>query len=95
MLSGTPTAAGNLTFDVTVTDAGNFTATRTYTLGIAPLTLAVTPSSVPTATVGLAYNQTISASGGTAPYSYAVTAGSLPAGLTLNAATGIISARRH
>ena len=37
------------------------------------------------------YSQALSASGGLAPYAYAVTAGALPAGLTLNAATGTIS----
>ncbi|WP_171904860.1 putative Ig domain-containing protein [Hoeflea olei] len=40
--------------------------------------------------VGTAYTQTITASGGTAPYSYAVTAGSLPAGLTLSTG-GVLS----
>lgn len=57
----------------------------------------VTGSVVPTAkilqggTVGAAYSETISAQGGAAPYSFAVTAGSLPAGLTLGASSGVIS----
>ena len=42
-------------------------------------------------TVGIAYNATITASGGTGPYTFLVTSGALPAGLILNAATGAIS----
>jgi len=40
---------------------------------------------------GLAYNQTVTASGGVAPYSYAVTSGALPNGLSLNSGTGAIT----
>ena len=58
---------------------------------------APTSSPVPTAkvlkgaVVGTAYSETITAQGGTAPYTFAVAAGSLPSGLSLNAATGVIS----
>jgi uncharacterized protein YhjY with autotransporter beta-barrel domain len=55
---------------------------------VAPLT--VSPSSLSAAAVGSAYSATISASGGTAPYAYAVTSGSLPAGLSLSSA-GVLS----
>lgn len=41
--------------------------------------------------VGTAYSETISAVGGTSPYTYAVTSGSLPGGLSLNSSTGVIS----
>ncbi len=50
----------------------------------------VNPGTLPNGTVGSAYSQTITASGGTAPYSFAVTNGALPAGLTL-AGSGTIS----
>lgn len=46
--------------------------------------ITLSPSSLPGGTKGTAYSQTISASGGTAPYSFAVTGGSLPPGLTLS-----------
>ncbi|HEV8538089.1 MAG TPA: Ig domain-containing protein, partial [Bacteroidota bacterium] len=42
------------------------------------------PASLPEGTEGTAYNQTITASGGTAPYAFAVTSGSLPTGLSLS-----------
>jgi hypothetical protein len=46
---------------------------------------------LPGATVGKAYSQAVSASDGATPYSYAVTAGALPGGLTLDAASGILA----
>lgn len=51
----------------------------------------VMPASLPNATVGVPYNQMLTASGGSGIYTYAVSAGALPAGLTLSAATGLIS----
>lgn len=93
-LSGTPTAGGSFSFDVTATDAsggaGPYTGTRSYALTVNTPTIAVGPVTVPGATAGVAYSQSITASGGTTPYSYAVTAGALPAGLTL-ATNGTLS----
>jgi hypothetical protein len=60
------------------------------TLTIRPL-LQITTDSLPDGTVGLPYSQTLQASGGTTPYSWTVTSGSLPDGLSLGAATGEIS----
>ena len=42
------------------------------------------PATLPNGTVGMTYSQALTASGGTAPYSYAVSSGTLPAGLTLS-----------
>ena len=41
--------------------------------------------------MGAAYNQTLAASGGATPYTWSLSSGSLPANLTLNASTGVIS----
>jgi len=41
--------------------------------------------------VGTAYSETISTVGGTAPYTFVLTSGSLPSGLSLNSSTGVIS----
>jgi len=89
-LSGTPTAAGTFNFTVTATDNGGFTGSRTYTVAVAAPTIAVAPTTLPGATAGQAYSSTVTASGGTAPYAYAITGGSLPSGMTLSA-TGVIS----
>ncbi len=51
----------------------------------------VNPASLPNGTVGTAYSRTISATAGVAPYTYSVSAGALPAGLTLNASTGVLA----
>ncbi|MDR3409576.1 MAG: fibronectin type III domain-containing protein [Formivibrio sp.] len=73
-------------------DAAHSAATsvsRSFTVN-AP-TIAVAPSSLPATTKGTAYSQTISASGsGIAPYSYGISSGALPAGLSLSSA-GILS----
>ena len=42
-------------------------------------------------TVGVPFNQTITASGGTGARSFSVSAGALPAGLALNASTGVLA----
>jgi large repetitive protein len=42
-------------------------------------------------TVGTSYTETISASGGTSPYTFSVFSGALPTGLSLNSSTGVIS----
>jgi len=43
------------------------------------------------ATVAVAYSQSLTAVGGTTPYTWAVTSGSLPPGLALGASSGLIS----
>lgn len=85
-VAGTPTAVGTFNFTVTATDNGSFTGARAYAVTVAAPTISVVPTSLPAPVVGVAYSQTVTASGGTAPYSYAVTAGSLPPGLLLSAA---------
>lgn len=92
VLSGRPTAAGTSNFSITATGANGEAATAAYTVTIAPLTpLTISPASLPNGVVGNAYTSTtIIAGAGTAPYTFAVTAGALPAGLTLSTA-GVLS----
>jgi uncharacterized protein (TIGR03437 family) len=90
-LSGTPTAAGSFSFTVMATDQASDTATGTFTLQVnAPLS--VSTATLPPATMGTAYNQTLAASGGAGTYTWSVINGTFTnAGLTLNPATGAIT----
>jgi hypothetical protein len=88
------TQPAGATYLLAVADPNNVLGTFNPSTNVIALTLPVlslSPGSLPYAEVGAEYNQTISASGGTEPYSYAVTSGSLPDGLSLNSATGDIT----
>ena len=91
ILSGTPTAGGTYGFTVTATDLNGATGTHGYTIVVGTNSLTFAPASLPNATHGAVYNQTVTANGGTGPYTYSVAAGSLPAGLSLNPNTGAIT----
>jgi hypothetical protein len=92
VLAGTPTAAGSSTFTIRGTDALGCFAELVSTVVIAaappPVCPAITlaPVTLPNGLLGTAYSQPLTAAGGTAPYVYGVTAGTLPAGLTLSTA---------
>ena len=89
--TGTPTTAGqSVTYAVTVNDVYGNSATFHDTLTVNPPPK-ITTTTLPDATFGAAYNQTLAMSGGTAPAAWSVSAGTLPAGLTLNPTTGAIT----
>jgi hypothetical protein len=91
-ISGTPVGpAGTSTFDVCVTGNDGAGATKPLSLRVAAAAIAITTSSLPEARVGTSYSRTLAATGGSTPYSWGIIAGSLPAGLALNATTGVIS----
>ncbi len=92
VISGTVGASAvSETFTVTLTDADGVTATKSLTI-----TVFVKPS-ITTTTLSAAtqnqtgYSQTVTGTGGATPYTWSVTSGILPSGLTLNASTGVIS----
>ena len=93
VISGTPQTPGTDSVTVTVTDAENpaMTASKQLSIVVKPAPLMITTTSLPAATGGTTYSATLDAIGGTTPYAWSVTAGSLPPGLTLNASTGVIS----
>jgi hypothetical protein len=88
-ISGTPTAAGSVTFTAKVADGASGTASQAFTLLVntAPT---IATASLPNGTQGAAYSQLLHSSGGTAPFAWTVTAGALPPGTTL-AAQGALS----
>jgi uncharacterized repeat protein (TIGR01451 family) len=89
VLSGTPTATGSFPFTVTATDQNGCTGALPYTLAICPV-LTVSPAALANATAGTPYSQPLGVSGGTGPFAFAVTAGSLPPGVALSSA-GLLS----
>ncbi len=90
LISGIPTAAGTFNFTIQATDSANNTASQAYSIVVSAPVLALAPATLPAGTFGSVYSRSISASGGTAPYTYSVGAG-LPPGLLLSASTGLIS----
>jgi hypothetical protein len=94
-ISGTPTTAGTWAFTIRVTDAQNpaASATRALAIAVGAAPLAITTTSLPNARRNQTYQQTVAATGGIAPYTWSLAGGSLPPGLALAAATGVISGR--
>jgi hypothetical protein len=93
-IMGTPSQAGNSTFTVQVTDSSTPAQTAKAQFSIMVVTpviaLQITSNSLPAGQEGTAYSNTLAASGGTAPYSWSINSGALPAGVTLSSA-GTIS----
>ncbi len=93
-LAGTPTMAGTFTFTVQVADARTGKDARSFVVNIAPPPVSVSTTSSAGGMVGFPYSTTVAARGGVAPYSWTVTSGSLPAGLTLSSSGAITGTPR-
>ena len=90
VISGTPTVAGTTAVTVTVTDTANNIATASTNIVIgAPVALALPAVVAPAGHINSLYTLTFAATGGSTPYVYSSTV--LPAGLTIDPATGVIS----
>jgi len=95
VLAGTPALSGTYLFTVTATDSSATpnTTSVAYALVIQaapPAVITISPSSLPNGTVGVAYSQTLSASGGTPPYSFYSGPSPFPPGITMSS-SGVIS----
>lgn len=90
VISGTPNAIGTTSFTVEVTDAQSNTATQPLSITITN-TLTITTGSLPAGVEFIPYNQTVTGAGGSAPYTWTISAGALPGWATLNSSTGVIS----
>ena len=84
-LSGTPLQTGEFVFTVTATEAGGCSGSAACSLAVACAAIAVRPALLPDGVAGHPYSQPVTASAGAAPFRFAVTAGTLPAGLVLSA----------
>jgi large repetitive protein len=97
LISGTPTQAGSWSFWVELSDEDPPSqawclpgkAEREFTINIIA-GLTITNSSTPPGTVGTAYSVDLNADGG-GTQSWSVVSGALPAGLSIDAGSGVIS----
>jgi Putative Ig domain len=95
VLQGVPAEAGTFPLVLTVTDAAGVSVELKVTLTVAPK-LQIATSGVGRAQVGKRYRLALASRGGVGGTGWALAAGSLPSGLTLNTATGVISGKaRH
>ncbi|MDP3091063.1 MAG: putative Ig domain-containing protein [Nitrospira sp.] len=99
LISGIPSGTSNQNYTFTVTDQTPPTpqtasAVLQLVVGAAPPTLIITTpgtSSLPSGSVGSAYNTSLIATGGTGAQTWSITSGTLPNGLTLTPSTGAIT----
>ncbi|HTV64798.1 MAG TPA: Ig domain-containing protein [Bryocella sp.] len=91
VISGTPEAGGTTSFTLAVIDSEAVPASTTGNFSIAiGSELAVTSISPPSGSIGSSYSTSLSAAGGTPPYTWTLLNGNLPSGLNLSSA-GLIS----
>ncbi len=90
VVSGYPTTSGTSTFTLVLSDgvAPVVTQSESVTITSAP---SITSAALPGGEVGVTYSTTATATGGSGSYTWSITGGSLPAGLTLNTSTGVVS----
>ncbi len=90
LLSGTPTAAGTSSFTVRAS-SGTRSTDRALTLVIEPPPPVIVTTTLRGGAVGVTYADTLRATGGNGTFAWTLTAGTLPAGLQLQSATGVIA----
>jgi len=92
VISGTPTTAGSYTFTSKVVDSkGKYDTVVCTIVIVSPLDIQCGVCGSVNATVGSAFSSALSVKGGSGPYTYSIASGALPAGVTLNTSTGVIS----
>ncbi len=91
LISGTPTATGPFAYTGQVTDSFGVTATANCSITVAPSPITIRCPQASTAIVNLPYSSPVLANLGVPPYTFAIFAGALPPGLTLDSGTGIVS----
>jgi hypothetical protein len=87
-ITGTPTTVGPVTFTAKVTDSASATATEAITIMVTGFTIASPPA---TGVIGDVYTGVLFIAGGTPPFTFAVTSGALPAGLSLSTSPGLLN----
>ncbi|WP_321475457.1 putative Ig domain-containing protein [uncultured Paludibaculum sp.] len=85
VISGTPTTSGTYGLTIRVVDSASHEAYQSYSFAVA-VGLVVSSTTLPNGSVGVVYAQTLTAAGGTLPYTWTLASGTLTPGLTLSAA---------
>jgi hypothetical protein len=96
--SYTPPVSGTLAVSITATDTDGVTGTITPTLNISAGDntivdngLSISPTSLPNGTAGSAYNQTVTVSGGVAPYSWDIPTATTVDGISISSSGGTLT----
>ena len=85
--TGTESGPGTFTFGITATDSHGYGGLQSYSVTVISPLITVSPvSPLPVGIQTLSYSATLTSAGGIGPYSYAVTSGALPSGITLSLA---------
>jgi len=91
-LAGTPTQSGTFPFTVSAADSEGTPLVASQALSlVVQAAVSITTTSLPNGTSGTAYSTSLTASGGTPPYTWSISSGALPAGISLASNTGVIS----
>jgi len=90
VITGTPTTAQTKVFTLKITDGIGTITTKSCSMTIEPAVSISTTCPLPDGTEGVAYDQTMVAIDGTAPYTWSISAGALPSGLSMDS-TGHIT----
>jgi hypothetical protein len=90
-ITGIPTKTGTFTFTVALKDSTETTVQEELSIRVRPNVFEIVTTSLPDGTAGIAYYTTLKVAGGTPPYCWDVTGGSLPTGMDMGAASGAIS----
>ncbi len=89
VLSGTATSIGRFPVVLTAHNSVGTPVTQSFTLWVEKIK--ITTLVLPPATRGTPYTKTLAELGGTAPFTWAISGGSLPSGLAFATSTGTIS----
>ena len=87
-ITGMPTTSGTFPFTVQVTDNRGTRASKALSIA-ASSGLTITTTQLPNATQDVPYSTSLSAAGGSPPYTWSIVSGALPLGLTLSAGGAI------
>lgn len=93
-ITGKPTQMGQFSFGVEVVDSSEPThqnALKTLSVSVGADQPQITTGSLPGGRVQQAYSATLAANGGVSPYTWRMTTGTLPTGLSLNTNSGVMS----